>query len=84
MIEEMAEQGHELSVYFYNPNIHPRQEYNLRKQENQQFCEKLGIDFIDEDYDADVWYKKARGMEMDPERGNRCTMCFDMRLDKTA
>ena len=84
MIEEMSELGHSLSVYFYNPNIHPRLEYNLRKEENLNFCKKLGIDFIDDDYDADNWYKKAKGMEMDPERGERCTMCFDMRLDKTA
>jgi predicted adenine nucleotide alpha hydrolase (AANH) superfamily ATPase len=84
MIEEMAEQGHDMAIYFYNPNIHPRLEYNLRKEENKTFAAKLGIEFIDEDYDADKWYKLAKGMEMDPERGARCTMCFDMRLDKTA
>jgi predicted adenine nucleotide alpha hydrolase (AANH) superfamily ATPase len=84
MIEEMAEQGHEMAIYFYNPNIHPRLEYNLRKEENKIFADKLGIQFIDEDYDVDIWYKKAKGMEFDPERGDRCTMCFDMRLDKTA
>ena len=83
-IEEMHELGHHIAIYFYNPNIHPRLEYNLRKEENKEFAKKLNIEFIDADYDADVWYKKAKGMEMDPERGARCTMCFDMRLDKTA
>ena len=84
MIEEMHEQGHNISIYFYNPNIHPRHEYQLRKEENKTFADKLGIPFIDEDYDADNWFKKTKGMEFDPERGERCTVCFDMRLDKTA
>ena len=44
-----------------------------------------GIDFtIDADYDVDNWFERAKGMEMDPERGRRCTMCFDMRFERTA
>ncbi|NQY42868.1 MAG: epoxyqueuosine reductase QueH [Legionellales bacterium] len=72
------------SIYFYNPNIHPRTEYYLRKDENKRFADKHNIEFIDADYDRDRWFGLAKGMENEPERGIRCTMCFDMRFDKTA
>lgn len=72
------------SIFFYNPNIHPVQEYELRKQENIRFAEKHHIPFIDADYDVDNWFERAKGMENEPERGIRCTMCFDMRFERTA
>lgn len=72
------------SVYFYNPNIHPVKEYEIRKEENIRFCEKHNIPFIDADYDTDNWFERAKGMENEPERGIRCTMCFDMRFERTA
>ena len=85
MIEEMHDTaGLDVTIYFYNPNIHPRAEYTLRKDENKRYADALGIPFIDADYDADEFFRRAKGMEFDPERGPRCTMCFDMRLDKTA
>ena len=72
------------TIYFYNPNIHPRKEYDLRKEENIRFAEKHNIPFIDADYDVDHWFDLAKGMENEPEKGIRCTMCFDMRFEKTA
>jgi epoxyqueuosine reductase len=72
------------TIYFYNPNIHPRKEYDIRKEENIRFAEKHGIPFVDGDYDRDEWFKRAKGMENEPERGIRCTMCFDMRFARTA
>lgn len=84
MMEAMIESGLDLTVYFYNPNIHPKREYEIRKQENIRYCEDLKIPFIDADYDVDNWFERARGMEWEPERGKRCTMCFDMRFERTA
>jgi len=86
MVEEMcaSDQLDEVAVFFYNPNIHPRKEYEIRKEENKRFCEKLGIPFVDCDYDADNWYSRMKGLEFDPERGQRCTQCFDMRMERTA
>ena len=84
MVEEMIESGCEISVFFYNPNIHPKREYEIRKEENKKFCKKLGISFIDCDYDTDKWYSRTKGMEMDVERGRRCTVCFDMRMERAA
>jgi predicted adenine nucleotide alpha hydrolase (AANH) superfamily ATPase len=74
----------DFTIYFYNPNIHPKKEYDIRKDENIRFAEKHGIPFIDADYDRDEWFKRAKGMENEPERGIRCTMCFDMRFERTA
>jgi predicted adenine nucleotide alpha hydrolase (AANH) superfamily ATPase len=76
--------GIEFSIFFYNPNIHPKKEYELRKEENIRFAEKHNIPFIDADYDMDNWFERAKGLEMEPERGIRCRMCFDMRFDRTA
>ncbi len=72
------------TIYFYNPNIHPKREYLLRKEENQEFAEKHSIPFIDADYDAKNWFQEVKGLEWEPERGKRCTSCFDMRFIKTA
>lgn len=74
----------DFSIFFYNPNIHPLKEYELRKEENIRFAEKHNIPFIDADYDKDNWFERARGMENEPERGIRCSMCFDMRFERTA
>jgi len=71
-------------VFFYNPNIQPRKEYEIRKEENKRFCEHLGIEFVDVDYDPENWRERMKGMEFDPERGRRCTECFDMRMERTA
>lgn len=84
VIEAMAKSGLDITIYFYNPNIHPRQEYDLRKEENIRFAEKLGLPFIDADYDTTNWFSRVKGMEMEPERGKRCTECFDMRFERTA
>ena len=84
IIQRIKDLGAELTVYFYNPNIDPRTEYDLRKQEVLRYVQKAGIPFVDADYDPDVWQEAVRGREDDPERSERCTICFEMRLGKTA
>jgi predicted adenine nucleotide alpha hydrolase (AANH) superfamily ATPase len=82
VMEALIASDIEFTIYFYNPNIHPRKEYDLRKEENIRFAEKHNIPFIDADYDVDHWFELAKGMEHEPEKGIRCTMCFDMRFEK--
>lgn len=84
VMERLLASGIDYTIFFYNPNIHPLEEYLIRKNENIRFAEKHGVPFIDADYDRDEWFKRARGMENEPERGIRCTMCFDMRFQRTA
>ncbi len=84
VMEALRQGGVDYTIYFYNPNIHPKKEYELRKAENIRFAEQFGVPFMDADYDKDNWFERARGMENEPERGARCTMCFDMRFERTA
>jgi predicted adenine nucleotide alpha hydrolase (AANH) superfamily ATPase len=84
VMERLLEAKIDYTIYFYNPNIHPIKEYELRKNENIRFAEQHNIPFVDGDYDRDEWFKRAKGMEQEPERGIRCTMCFDMRFVRTA
>jgi len=61
----------DITVIFYNPNIHPHQKYDRRKNENKRFSEKLNIPFIDADYDSTSWFARKQGMENELERGAR-------------
>ena len=83
-METLLSSGIRYSIYFYNPNIHPVREYELRKEENVTFAKKHDIPFIDADYDMDNWFARVKGMEDQPERGERCTQCFEMRFERTA
>lgn len=84
IIEALLASEINTTIFFYNPNIHPKEEYKLRKEENIRFTEKLGMPFIDADYDKDIWFKRIKGQEDEPERGARCTICFNMRFEVTA
>lgn len=84
VIEMIHEAGVDLTLFFYNPNIHPRKEYDLRKNENIRYARKVGIPFVDADYDPERWFDLTRGHEQDPERGERCSLCFEMRFTRTA
>jgi len=74
----------ELIGFFYNPNIHPYSEYRLRLLDVQFSCKKLGIKLIEGEYDLNSWLNSVSGLEQEPEKGNRCTVCFDNRLSVTA
>ena len=84
VMEAVAASDIDTTVYFYNPNIHPIEEYELRKEENKRYCEALNFKFIDADYDKDNWFDRIKGLEDEPERGERCTKCFDMRFERSA
>lgn len=84
VMERMVNAGIKFTIFFYNPNIHPLKEYLIRKEENIRFAQKLGIEFIDGDYDVKDWFERVKGLEWSPERGERCTVCFDIRFERTA
>ncbi len=67
--------------FFYDPNIHPYSEYRLRLLDVQYSCDKLGIELIEGEYDLETWMKLTKGLENEPEKGDRCTVCFDRRLE---
>lgn len=78
----------DITILYYNPNISPIEEYNKRKEEQIKLIntiDKIGkIDIIDCDYDNNIYEKMIKGYEECLERGARCTICFNLRLEKTA
>ncbi len=73
-----------LTVFFYDPNIHPYEEYRLRMIETKRVCQELGVEFLEGEYDVESWLGAVKGLEDEPERGKRCEVCFDFRLERSA
>ncbi len=74
----------EIVGFFYNPNIHPYSEYQLRLLDVKYSCKMLNIKLIEAEYDYIGWLSKIRGLENEPEKGARCDVCFNNRLSTTA
>lgn len=82
VIKTLAEKHANFAVVFYNPNIRPQAEYIKRRDENKRVCRLYGIDFIELEYDNDRWCSLTKGLENEPERSKRCSICFEMRLKR--
>ena len=86
---EYLSQFFAITVFYYNPNIYPDEEYFHRVKEQQRFISefptKHPVSFIEGDFEKDRFYSEvAKGLEKEPERGARCTKCFELRLGETA
>ena len=84
IVEWLLQNGVRPTIYYYNPNIYPLEEYETRKNESKRHAESLGIRWIDADYDHRQWLNAVSGLEQEPERGGRCQLCFRLRLLATA
>lgn len=84
IIEALIRNGITPVIYYCNPNIYPREEYEIRKNECTRYAESLGLEIVDADYDHENWLEAVRGLENEPERGGRCLKCFKLRLLRTA
>ena len=83
VLKELAK-NYQLSIFFYDPNIHPRLEYIKRRDEMKTYAKKIGLSFEEGEYDSKKWFVKTAGLENEPEKGKRCEVCFDIRLGETA
>jgi len=84
IIEALLQNGITPVIYYCNPNIYPREEYEIRKNECTRYAQSLGLEIVDDDYDHESWLQEMTGLENEPERGGRCLKCFKMRLLRTA
>ena len=84
IVEWMLQHGLRPTIFYFNPNIFPLEEYETRKQESKRHAESLGLRWIDGDYDHERWLQGVCGLEGEPERGRRCEQCFMLRLTETA
>ena len=80
----LLQRDYDVHGFFYNPNIHPEQEYRLREQEMEKFARAQGLRLLIGDYDTEDWAAAVQGLESEPEGGARCDVCFQMRLERTA
>ena len=71
-------------IYYYNPNIYPREEYEIRKNESKRHADSLGIQWLDDDWRHTQWLSECATLKDEPERGKRCKLCFYHRLLATA
>ncbi|MBQ6180790.1 MAG: epoxyqueuosine reductase QueH [Ruminococcus sp.] len=71
-----------ITLYFYNPNIAPEEEYKFRCEELKRLVREMGLDIevLEEKYDPAPFYELAKGLEELPERGERCRKCIEHRL----
>ena len=75
---------HEVTGFFYNPNIDPPEEYALRLAEAEKVERILGFRLVAGEYDRRRWEKAVRAFPGEPEKGRRCDICFAFRLERTA
>ncbi|MBR9691477.1 epoxyqueuosine reductase QueH [Candidatus Woesearchaeota archaeon] len=83
VIEKLKE-NYEITLFFYNPNVEPINEYEQRLIEAERYAEALELPIIVGDYDSIEWHNAVQGHEQDKEGGERCSICFRYRLEKTA
>lgn len=78
----------DITILYYNPNIYPFEEYEKRKKEQIRLINEIEtinkLDYIECDYDNELYTRLIKGLENEPERGSRCNICYEMRIEKTA
>ena len=76
----------DLTILYYNPNIYPPTEYHRREAELERFVQEAGYRFpvVELPYEPKEFYDAVRGLEQEPEKGERCTVCYRLRLEQAA
>lgn len=87
-ILEYLSQYFAITIYYYNPNIYPEEEYQFRAEEQRKFIQrtnpKYPIEFIEGAYEPQLFYDTVAGMEQMPEGGSRCHKCYKLRMRQAA
>ncbi len=81
---ERLKDEYDLTVFYYNPNIYPHEEYLKRKENQKRVCKHFGIEILDGECDEKKWLNFVKGLEQEREGGARCEKCFEYRLNETA
>ena len=80
VIKKMHDEGVNFAVVFYNPNIYPISEYQKRCDEQKKLCKMWKIEFIELEYNTKDWVDATKEYRNEPERGKRCSICFEFRI----
>ncbi len=84
VVIERLKDDFDLTIFYYNPNIEPKEEFEKRKIEEIKVCKHFNIPFVEGEYDNEEWLEFVKGLENEREGGARCEKCFYFRLLKTA
>lgn len=83
VVETLATEGHQIVGFFFNPNIHPAQEYQRRLETTHKVARELNFPLQVAPYTPQEWLRETDSLKHEPEGGKRCEVCFRMRLEKT-
>jgi len=83
-VMELLRKDYDVSGFFYNPNIHPHEEYVLRLEETKKVAISLGFEVISGPYEDNRWHEITAKFKNEPEKGRRCDVCYALRLERTA
>lgn len=84
IVEHLVGRGLRPVIFYSNSNIYPESEYQIRGNECLRYAKEQGLEIVFDDYDHKAWRDVVTGLEMEPERGSRCMMCFRYRLHRAA
>lgn len=83
-IEELQTDGFDITLFFSNSNIYPEDEYKKRLESLKTFVQARNLPLIIAEYNPKEWFLEVEGLEQSPEGGERCEICIEFRLRKTA
>ncbi len=83
VVEKLTSEGHQVLGLFYNPNIHPVEEYERRLEVVRKVAKELNFPLEVPPYVPEEWFVATNSLENEPEGGRRCEVCFRLRLKKT-
>ncbi len=81
---ELLKEQYDLTAFFYNPNIQPEKEYQTRLSELKRYLSKINVPLVEGPYEVDQWLELCKPYKDEPEKGQRCDLCYKLRLEKTA
>jgi len=83
-VNQILKQDYDVILFFYNPNIWPKEECEKRMIEAEKIAKQFNLELIKGEYEHDKWLEAVRGHEADPEKGERCLICYEFRLQMAA
>lgn len=79
-VSRLLKENYNVILFFYNPNIWPKEEYAKRLAEAEKIAREFNLELINGEYDHEKWLATVKGHESDPEKGERCLICYKFRL----
>ena len=85
-VMEYLAQYFDITIFYYNPNIAPESEFRFRAEEQERLIDEmgLGVKYLPGKYDPERFFELAKGLEDQPEGGERCFRCYRLRLEEAA